>query len=132
MPEMTKSTAKSLRRTRLSLFYLAGYLYPTGFCLYFAPQWFMKLLFSNQQYSDAFPQMSGILLVGLGIVVTAVILYGNEMFYRMTLIVRIVLWSGILGIYLRSGDPFFVVVLAVLGFGILLTGSIYLAERRRL
>jgi hypothetical protein len=76
--------------------------------------------------------MSGILLVGLGIVVTAVILYGNEMFYRMTLIVRIVLWSGILGIYLRSGDPFFVVVLAVLGFGILLTGSIYLAERRRL
>ena len=118
-----------MNRTRLSLFYLAGYLIPTGLGLFFAPQFFMKLLLSNQQYSDAFPRMSGILLVGLGVVVVTVILYGNPIFYRMTLIVRIVLWSGILAIYLRSRDPFFIVVLCVLGFGILLTGSLYLSER---
>jgi len=118
-----------MNRTRLSLFYLAGYLLPTGLGLLFAPQLFMKLLLSNQRYSDAFPQFSGILLIGLGIVVMTVIRYGNPIFYRMTLIVRIVLWTGILGIWLRSRDPFFIVVLGVLGFGILLTGSCYLAER---
>jgi len=120
-----------MNRTKLSLFYLAGYLFPTGLGLYFAPQLFMKLLFSNQQYSDAFPQFSGILLVGIGIVVVTVILYGNPVFYRMTLIVRIVLWTGIFGIWLRSRDPFFIVVLSVLGFGILLTGFFYLSERNR-
>ena len=121
-----------MNRTRLSLFYLAGYLFPTGLGLLFAPQYFLKLLLSNQPYSDAFPEFAGILLIGLGIVVVTVILYGNPIWYRMTLILRIVLWVGILGIYLQSRNPFFVVVLCVLGFGILLTGSFYLADRKRL
>jgi hypothetical protein len=120
-----------MNRTRRSLYYLAGYLIPTGLAFYFAPQWFMKLLFSNRQYDDAFPQFTGILLVGLGIVVLTVIKYGNPVFYRMTLIVRVVLWLGILGIYLKNRDPLFIVVLCVLGFGMLLTGSIYLSERRK-
>lgn len=120
-----------MNRTRLSLFYLAGYLLPTGIGLYFAPQVFMKLLFSNQQYRDAFPQFAGILLVGLGILVVHVILYGGPVWYRGTLIVRMVLWSGIFGIWLTSRDPFFIVVLGVLGFGILLTGTFYLLDSGR-
>ena len=118
-----------MNRTRLSLYYLAGYLFPTGLALYFAPQFFLKMLFSNQQYSDAFPQFAGVLLVGLGIVVTTVIRYGSPVWYRTTLILRLVLWTGIFRIWLRSRDPFFVIVLSVLGFGILLTGSFYLSER---
>ena len=120
-----------MNRTRLSLFYLAGYLIPTGLGLLLAPQYFIRLLLSNQQYSDAFPQFAGILMVGLGIVVLTVILYGNPIFYRMTLIVRIVLWTGIFSIWLRSRDPFFIVVLCVLGFGIVLTGSFYIADRKQ-
>jgi uncharacterized protein YjeT (DUF2065 family) len=120
-----------MNRTRLSLYYLAGYLFPTGLALLFAPQAFLKMLFSNQQYSDAFPQFAGVLLIGLGIVVLTVIRYGSPIFYRMTLILRLVLWAGIFGIWLRSQDPFFLVVLGVLGFGIVLTGSFYLADRRR-
>jgi hypothetical protein len=121
-----------MNRTRLSLFYLVGYLLPTGLGLAIAPQFVLKLLFSNQTYSDAFPAFSGVLLIGLAIVVITVILYGNPVFYRMTLMVRIVLWLGVLSVYLRSKDPFFIVVLFVLGFGILLTGSFYLADRRHL
>lgn len=121
-----------MHRTRLSLYYLAGYLFPTGLALFFVPQTFMKLLFSNQQYSDAFPQFSGLLLIGLGIVVVTVIRHGNPIFYRMTLIIRIVLWTGIFAIWLRSRDPFFIAVLCVLGLGIVLTGSFYLADRRKM
>jgi hypothetical protein len=121
-----------MNRTRLSLFYLVGYLLPTGLGLAIAPQFVLKLLFSNQTYSDAFPAFGGVLLIGLAIVVITVILYGNPVFYRMTLILRIVLWFGILSVYLRSQDPFFIVVLCVLGFGILLTGSFYIADRRNL
>lgn len=49
----------------------------------------------------------------------------------MTLIVRILLWAGIFFIWMRSRDPIFAVVLGVVGFGIVLTGSIYLADRKR-
>jgi len=120
-----------MKRTRLSLYYLAGYLFPTGLCLLLAPQWFMKLLFANHEYSDAFPQFSGVLLIGIGVVVVTVILYGNPIFYRMTLIVRIIFWLGTLAIYLRSGENFFLAVLGVLGLGILITGSMYLLERKK-
>jgi hypothetical protein len=120
-----------MKRTRRSLFYLAGYLFPTGLGLLLAPQWFMKLLFANHEYSDAFPQFSGVLLIGLGIVVVNVILYGNPLFYRMTLLVRIPLWLGTLAVYLHTGETFFLAVLGVLGLGILITGSMYLSERNR-
>ena len=120
-----------MKHTRLSLFYLAGYLIPTGLCLYFAPRWFMKLLFSNRQYDDAFPQFSGVLLFGIGLIVLAIIRYGNPDFYRITLVVRVVFWLGILGIYLNTRDPFFIAVLCVLGFGMLLTGTIYFLERHK-
>ena len=90
----------------------------------------MRLLLSNRQYDDTFPQFTGIMMVGLGIVVLTVIKYGNPIFYRMTLIVRLVLFAGILGLYLKTRDPLFLVVLCVLGLGVLITGSIYLSERR--
>lgn len=120
-----------MNRTRLSLFYLAGYLLPTGLFLYFAPQFFMKLLFSNQQYGDAWPQFGGVLLIALGILVIHVILFGNAIWYRATLMVRIVILAGIFGIWLRSRDPFFLVVMGVVGLGVVLTGSFYLADRKR-
>jgi hypothetical protein len=120
-----------MRRTRRSLFYLAGYLFPTGLSLLLAPQWFLKLLFANHEYSDAFPQFAGSLLIGLGIVVVSVIRNGNPFFYRMTLIVRIPLWLCTLGIYLHTGETFFLAVLGVLGLGILITGSMYLSERNK-
>jgi hypothetical protein len=120
-----------MKKTRRSLFYLAGYLFPTGFCLLLAPQWFMKLLFANHEYSDAFPEFSGSLLIGLGIVVATVIRHGNPILYRMTLLVRIPIWLCVLGIYLQTKETFFLVVLGVVGLGILVTGSMYLSERSR-
>ena len=118
-----------MKRTRRSLYYLAGYLFPTGLSMLLAPQWFLKLLFANHEYSDGFPQFAGSLLIGLGIVVVTVIRYGNPIFYRMTLIVRITIWLCTVAIYLHTRETFFLGILAVLGLGILITGSMYLSER---
>jgi len=41
-------------RTRLSLFYLAGYLIPAGLLLLFAPTFALRLLLSNGEYGDVF------------------------------------------------------------------------------
>ena len=39
-----------MRRTYLSLYYLAGYLLPAGLALLFVPEFATKLLLSNQPY----------------------------------------------------------------------------------
>lgn len=116
-------------RTRRSLFYLASYLTITGLALLFTPHLFLKLLFANHEYPGAFVQFSGILMIGLAIVVMNIIKYGNRILYRITLMARIPMWICTLGLYLYTRETFFIVVLCVLGLGIVLTGSFYLAER---
>jgi hypothetical protein len=118
-------------KTRGTLFYLAAYLTLTGLALLFAPQFTLKLLFANHDYPDAFVEFSGILMIGLAIVVMNIIKYGNRIWYRTTLMARIPMWICTLGLYFHTGEAFFVVVLCVLGLGIVLTGSSYLAERSK-
>jgi hypothetical protein len=118
-----------LPKTRRSLFYLATYLTLTGLAMLFSPAWFLKLLFASHEYPGAFVQFSGILMIGLGIVVMNVIRYGSPVFYRATLMARIPMWLLILGLYFYTRETAFIVILGVLGLGIVITGSCYLAER---
>ena len=62
-----------MRRTRLSLFYLAGYLIPAGLALLLAPQFALRLLFSNRDYGDVMPRLVGVLLIVVGIIVVKII-----------------------------------------------------------
>ena len=41
-----------MRRTNLSLYYLAGYLVPAGLFLLFIPEFATKPLLSNRTYGD--------------------------------------------------------------------------------
>src|ERR1019366_7628261 len=124
-----RKETESLPKTRRSLFYLAGYLSLTGLGLLFAPQLILRLLFANHEYSSAFVQFSGVLMIGLSIVVMNIIRYGNRVLYRTTLMARIPMWIMILGIYFETKETFFIVVLCVLGLGIVLTVTFYLQER---
>ena len=77
-----------MKRTRFSLFYLAGYLIPAGFLLLIAPDFTLRLLLSNGSYGDVFPRMAGVLLIGLGVIVVQFIRFRLEMLYSTTLVVR--------------------------------------------
>ena len=125
MPENNSSMPK----TRRSLFYLATYLFVTGLAFLLAPQTALQLLLANHPYSDVFVQFTGVMMVGLSIVVANVIRIADPRFYGVTLMARIPMWLMILGIYLRSGEQALLIVLGVLGLGIVITGSCYLSER---
>jgi len=120
-----------VRRTNLSLYYLAGYLLPAGTLLLLAPDFATKLLLSNRTYDDAPFRLAGILLIGLGILVVQIIRYRLEVLYPTTILVRLLISATLIGLFVRTGDPFFIVVLAVVVFGIVLTASSYLLDRRR-
>jgi uncharacterized membrane protein YoaK (UPF0700 family) len=120
-----------MNRTRLSLFYLAGYLSFTGVALILVPELTLRLLFASGQYGDVMPRFSGVLMLGLGMIVAQLIRHRAEALYPTTLAVRLMILVCVTGIYIHSKDPFFLVVLGVVALGVMMTGSAYLSERKR-
>src|SRR5262249_37881386 len=119
-----------MRRTNLSLIYVAAYLLGAGIFLLLAPRLTLHLLLSTGDYGEILPQLTGLLLVGLGILVAQIIRHRVTTLYATTLAVRLVFCVGFIALYIRSRDPLFLVLLAVVGVGVLATSISYALDRR--
>jgi len=119
-----------MRRTRLSLYYLAAYLLGAGIALILAPSLALKLLFASGQYGDVLPRLLGVVLLSLGIVIVQIIRHQLEVLYPTTLIVRTLIVAVLIGLFIYSHDPLFISLVVVVGFGMVLTGSSFLLDRR--
>ena len=119
-----------MRRTNLSLIYVAAYLLGAGVFLLLAPRLALHLLLSTGNYGEILPQLTGLLLVGLGILVVQIIRYRVAALYTTTLAVRLVFCVGFIALFARSRDPLFLVLLGVVGLGVLATSVSYMLDRR--
>ena len=119
-----------MRRTNLSLYYLAGYLLPAGALLLFVPQWATTLLFSNRTYDYAPFRLAGVLLLVIGILIVQIIRHRLEMLYSTTLVARALISATLLWLFESTGDPFFAVILVIVLIGVTLTGASYWLDRR--
>jgi uncharacterized protein YjeT (DUF2065 family)/uncharacterized membrane protein len=119
-----------MRRTNLSLYYLAGYLIPAGLLLLFVPEFATKLLLSNTTYDYAPFRLAGVLLMVVGVLIIQIIRYRLEMLYTTTLLARAAISLTLAWLYLSTGDPFFAVILVVVLIGVGLTGVSYYLDRR--
>jgi hypothetical protein len=118
-----------MTRTRLSLFYLAGYLIFAGLALLLVPTFALRLLLSNGSYGEVFPRLAGMLLLGLATLVVQIIRHRLEVLYPTTLAVRAFFLVTLAYLFVISGDPFFLVVFAIVAVGVIFTGYSYLRER---
>ena len=119
-----------MRRTRLSLYYLAAYLLGAGIALIFAPSLALKLLFATGHYGDVMPRLLGVVLLALGIVIVQIIRHSLAVLYPTTLILRTIIVAVLAGLLIYSRDPLFISLLVVVGFGMVLTSASYLSDRR--
>jgi hypothetical protein len=119
-----------MNKTRLSLYYPATYLPVAGVLLIVAPQFSMRLLFSNGDYGDVFPRVAGMMILGLGLIVIQVIRLRQEQLYSTLWAIRFLFCVGWLGFYFYTGDPYFLVLFAIVGLGFIWTGVNLLQERR--
>jgi len=117
-------------RTRLSFYYLAAYLLGAGVALVFAPSLALRLLFATGHYGDVMPRLLGVVLFALGIVIVQIIRHRLEVLYTTTLVLRVFIVAVLAGLLVYSGDPLFISLLVVVGFGMVLTGTSYLIDRR--
>ena len=119
-----------MRRTHLSLYYLAGYLIPAGIALIAVPEFALRLLLSNGDYGDVLPRLLGVVLLALGIIVLQIIRLHADVLYSTTLIARAFILAVLLGLYLYARDPLFLTLLGIVGLGFILTGASYLLDRQ--
>lgn len=119
-----------MERTRLSLFYLVGYLISGGVMLLVAPCFSLKLLFSNTDYGNIFPRVVGMLFIGLGFMIFQIIRLRVSSLYSSTLIVRSFFVICFFSFYLLNRDPFFLVLSIIVGIGIALTTTSYMLDQR--
>jgi uncharacterized protein YjeT (DUF2065 family) len=119
-----------MKRTHLSLYYLIGYLISGGIALLIVPRLTLKLFFSNTDYGDVLPRFVGMLMLALGVIVLQVVRHRVEALYITALIVRSGMLPIMLGLYLYSKDPLFITLLAVVGVGVVLTGTSYWLDKR--
>lgn len=63
-------------------------------------------------------------------IVVQIIRHRLEMLYLTTLFVRAFIVLSLSGLYVYSRDPLFLVLIALVGLGMILTGTSYLFDRR--
>jgi len=117
-----------MSKTRLSLFFPASYLVSSGLGLLAFPQPYLKLLLSRGDYGDAFPRLAGALILGLGIIVVQIARLRLVALYPTILGVRVFFCACWAVLYLWTRDPFFLVLLGVVGFGVVLTSLAFLID----
>ena len=118
-----------MNRTRISLFYLGSYLAIIGFGLLFVPHETLMVLQSNGDYGDAFPRLAGMLMSGLGLSILGMIRARSYELYSSTLFMRVYFIVCIAAFYAITYDPFFLVLIVIVGLGLALTLGSYLLDQ---
>lgn len=118
------------RRTRLSLFYLAGYLGIGGAGLLFAPQQSLALLGAARSYDPVFVRFSGMFMLALSAVVATFIQHRLEALYGNTLIIRAFFVVCLIWFFRQTQDPVFLSILGVVVLGVVLTTTCLVLDRR--
>ncbi|MSQ30792.1 MAG: hypothetical protein EXR64_02030 [Dehalococcoidia bacterium] len=119
-----------MRRTRLSLYYLAGYLIPSGVLLLVLGSGALKTLGSDRDYGPHVTRVLGIMLLVLGVLIVQFIRHRVEALYSTIVVVRVAIVATFLGVYANSGDPVWLLLAVVVGIGVVLTGTSMLLDRR--
>lgn len=120
----------SMKRTHMSLYYVAAYLLVAGIALTVAPRIALGLLLSTGDYGDVMPRFLGVIILALGIVVTQIVRHSLEVLYTTTLVARAVILLTLLALFAYSRDRLFLVVMGIVGLGVALTGIGYVLDRR--
>ncbi len=110
-----------MKRTKLSLYYLAGYLFIGGLAFFLFPKFALKMFLSSGDYDIVVLKLAGLLLLALGIIVVNIIRVGEVRLYKATLVVRLVILLGLNHIYIVSQDPMILVLGGIVGLGFVLT-----------
>ena len=121
---------QGMKFKRASLFYLAGYLGVTGIALLAAPEESLRMLAAQRAYDPTFVSFTGAFMLAFSALVIQIIRHHIHLLYPTTIGVRLFFIACILRFYQQTADRLWLVILAVVGLGVLLTLSGFLLDRK--
>jgi uncharacterized protein YjeT (DUF2065 family) len=116
---------------RISLMFVASYLFLTGLGLLIAPGATLQLMGSSVDYGSIMPRWVGMFSVALAAVISQVLRHKLVVLYPLGFLMPGAMLFGFLALYFKSGDKLFLVVAAVVAVGVAATGLSLWLDRRR-
>ena len=110
-------------RTRICLCYVVGYLLVTGLALAIAPSASLRAMFSTVDYGEVMPRWVAMMSLGLGALIGQTVRHKLKVLYPLGFFMPAAMMIGFMGLYKQSEDPLFLTVMAVVGIGVVLTGT---------
>ncbi|MEO1436543.1 MAG: hypothetical protein AAFV80_13475 [Bacteroidota bacterium] len=115
---------------RLSLYYPMTVLAVAGSGLLVLPGWVLSLLQSSEAYPSVMVQFAGMFMLVLSVFVFKVIQEALVSHYRLTIYLRLFMSVCLTGFYVQTSNILFLVVLAILLVGLLLSGIGIILDRQ--
>jgi uncharacterized protein YjeT (DUF2065 family) len=115
-------------RVRLCIWYVAGYLVLSGLALLVSPRVALAAMLSNTDYGSVMPRWVGMLSVAMGTLVGQIVRLRIAALYPLSFFMPAAMLTGFVDLYLQSDNPLFLAVSAVVGIGVLATGTSMLFE----
>ena len=114
---------------RTLLLYLSGYLLAGGIGLAFAPDFFLDLFGSNQEYGDVMPRVAGMFMMVLGGLIGVIVYHGDYKYYPITIGARTFIVIFLFVLYAIDRDPFFLVINVIVLVGLIPSYVVFVKER---
>ena len=118
-------------RTRFSLWYVVTYLFVTGLALVIAPAASLQFMHSTADYGHVMPRWTGMMSLALAALIAQTVRHRLKVLYPLGFFMPAAMLVGFAGLYRLSGDPLFLVVLAVVAIGVAFTGMTLWLDSRR-
>ena len=114
---------------RYLLMYLASYLFFGGAGFAFMPELTLKMFMSNGEYGDIMPRVAGLFMVALSGLITMFVVRRDYSYYAYSVFARTAIVGFMVVLYLKSGDPLFLVFNAIVLVGLLPSIWLFFTER---
>ena len=115
---------------RILLLYVVGYLTFGGLGLAIAPDQFLDLFQSNQEYGDVMPRVVGMFMIVLAAFIGMVVYFEDYKYYPFSIAARTFIVVVLFVVYFIDRDPFFLVINAIVLVGLIPSYIVLIREKR--
>ncbi len=114
---------------KLTLIYLASYLFVGGIGFAFIPELVLKMFMSTGEYGDIMPRVVGMFMIVLGFLITLFIKNEDYKYYLPTIIARSFIVIFLSALYFNTNDTLFIILNIIVLVGLLPSFFIFIKDK---
>ena len=114
---------------KITLIYLASYLFIGGIGFAFIPEMILKIFMSTGEYGDIMPRVVGMFMIVIGFLITLFIKNEDYKYYLPTIIARSFIVIFLSALYFISSDPLFIILNIIVLIGLLPSIYIFIKDK---